>query len=442
MTMVAERTTVSERLTSVDVYNQVIAQALELSVLHEGPLPLRDELYGTIGVVPVELEPGPAPLGNHRELISNQTVQECGAYKVRGSANAFLRARERAPGLETVFIASAGNAAAGLEQACRPYGVKVVCEATKQASSAKVGTLRMSGAKVNNVHDTFEDARMAARTKPDADPERLATIDAYDAPETMGGQATIGWETLKSLLEMAERGQIDLHRDPIKLFVPVGGGGIIAGIASVVKWAKDQGYLGRENVQVIGAQMEGCDAMSRQVREVRLGRTPAENLFEKGPRYNPDCDGTAVMRPGKLTAALVADPEFVASIMTVTPEALGIAMDELSAHHHVWVEPAGALAHAAATKYAQLFPAKKAEDGELFVTFTTGANISPDLRQKFNNLASSSRKWQETERARRAHVDSMYALGELAANPGGNNSFGGNGLVRGKTRVINSPARG
>lgn len=431
-----------EAYTSQQVYERVMLEALPLSVLNPEFSARRDALYNEVGVVRVCLEPSRVDFRGHKGLTSNQTVQECGSYKVRGSANAVLHAREIDPNLTDIHICSAGNAAYGALQACSQYGIKLTSQCVKTASPAKIGTLRLEGATVHNVHDEFEGGRQAALLL--GEQQHHATIEAYDQIETIAGQATIGWETLADLLERGNKGEIDLHNDSIKLFAAVGGGGHISGIACVLKWARGQGLIGPSNVQLIGVQMEGCDAMKRSIDYERWGVTPPQDLFAEGPSFDPKCDGTAVRQPGRLTRAIIADPELVTDIITVSEGELGQAMKELTAIHNVMVEPAGALSQAGAKKYANAHPFDRRRPAETLITFTTGANVSPDLYRHFMTRAKEWRNEQVISESVRleAYREYLRSLGgsctTLATMQDPERTAT---RVRSGTRVVSSPAR-
>lgn len=379
----------AEHYTSAEVYARVMDQALGLSLHNSEPSNLRDVMYQM--VTPVALERLPMVSYGHRLLDSDQTTQRGGSYKVRGATHALAMALRADPNLTDVHICSAGNAATGALVACNAYveGLRLTVECVEDASAVKVDALRVGGAIVHPVHTRFGDGQKAARQQ-GAQPGH-AVIEAFDQIETIAGQSTIGWETLEDLQAQAARGEIDLHTTPIKLFVPVGGGGLISGIACVMRWAKDAGMVG-ENVQVYGVQMEGCDAMKRYVDCVRLGGTPGD-LFEEGLPFNPKSDGTAVLEPGLLTRAVVADPRFVAGIYGVSEGELGIAMADLTKSHSRNIEPAGALALAGARQYMQANPASLRQGPpETIVTFTTGANVSSGLYVHFMDKAATLRR--------------------------------------------------
>jgi len=380
------------------VHDLVIAESWQLSALNPDPSLRLKRLEENAGLRTAELQLVPYDMRGHRWLDCNQTIQECGSYKVHCGANSVEAILERAPDTQVIHIASAGNAAYGTLQGSQPYGLKVVTEATTTASRAKVGTLRQAGATVNNVHNEFQQARDGAALQ--SEQRFHAKVEAYDSIDTIAGQSIIGWNMVKDLLEQHQRGELNVHEDPITLFVPVGGGGLLAGIASVAKECKDRGWLGRDNVKIYGVQLEGCDAMKRYVDYVRAGLEPPDDLFAVGLPFNAKSDGTAVRWPGKLTAAIAVDPEFVTDFITVSEGELGEAMRLMSKTHNVMVEPAGALAAAGARQYAAKNPAsRRHRPPETLITLTTGANVSPDVYQEFMQKAAAWRQAQETQKA-------------------------------------------
>jgi threonine dehydratase len=400
----------AEALNSREVYEAVMAEALPLNVL-EVPEAVgserREAFYDLVERTP--LVRSHYDLKGHRGLMKDETVQPSGAYKIRGSTNAVMRAHENDPDLELLYIASAGNAANAATIVGSQFGVTTHVQGMRSMSRKKASDLKQNGAQVHDKYETLEDAMDSAAWR--GQQERATSLHPFDQVEVIAGQATAGFELLADLLDAQERGQLDLLRDPIKLFVPVGGGGLISGVACAVRWAKDQGWLGDSNVQVIGVQMEGCDAMNRAVQKLRQGQEP-DNLFRPG-EFNKNSDGTAVLKPGKLTLAVVADKEFVQDIVLVSETELGAAMRKSSTRGSR-VEPAGALARAGAEAYARTYPAgPRGQAAETLITFQTGGNVSDELYEHFMQLdaAATERQYQQEQAERRSYQERMYALG-------------------------------
>ncbi len=406
MTTFAEAPVAEQLQTSHEVYAAVMADALPLSVLarHSDLDPERRNcLYGELGIQRVQLEPSRLDVGGHRLLLSDQTTQPGFSYKGRGMANVVFSADEA---VHTFHIASAGNAANGLADVARRRGKKTIMHCIQGASSLKVGNAEANGAEVLRGDGRLEDRMLAAETA-GLEPGH-ASVHPFDQVEVISGHMTVGWETIDDLLAQQQRGEIDLHKDPVKLLVPVGGGGLVTAVACVVKWAKDQGLVGKDNVQVIGVQMEGCDAMKRHVDYSRAGVTPPDALFEigMGAPFNGKSDGTAVRKPGELTSKVVADPDYVAEVMRVGEADVAQAMKNLTERHHKRIEPAGALSMAGAQMYAETHRVDVDQRAETLITFTTGASVDDKLYESF----MSTLQTREEQRKRQRYVNAMYAL--------------------------------
>lgn len=318
----------------------VMERALPLSCFGEN-LEGYHELYHKMGIKPIV---------QHRHIvheevfyIQDDTVQESGAFKSRGAANAVLHSDAR-----EVFGATAGNHGSGLAQACQKLGKRALISAPSGAAEVKIARMERFGAIVDA---TFDNVDAAVPTSQFAAEQRGGLfVHPYDNLDVIAGQATAGFDMLQNLLREHTLKQVNLLEDDVEIFVPIGGGGLITGVASVFHWAKDTGYIG-ENVRVVGVQMENCDAMRRAVDAVREGHPPTD-LF-KPMELNPRCDGTAVAKVGAFTLPVVADRRYVDRIELVSEQELGLGMYDLRAKLGKRIEPAGALAHAAALRSLQ-----------------------------------------------------------------------------------------
>ncbi|MGF7229305.1 MAG: pyridoxal-phosphate dependent enzyme [Candidatus Saccharibacteria bacterium] len=310
-----------------------------------------------------------AEMGDIPVLIADDLGQPSGAFKSRGASYAIMKAQAA----DTVMAASAGNHGNGVAIAARRAGKASYVHAAANASPVKVENMRNNGATVINEHASV-DAAVPAAIQMSRD-TGATFIHPYDNLDVIAGQATVGFEMIEELLQQHLLGEIDVHNDPIRICMPIGGGGLISGVAIAVRWAKDQGLLG-EQVAVYGAQMQGCDAMNRAVQNLRSGQD-VENLFEDDA-LDTACDGTAVTSVGELTLPIVADTRYVQKITTVAPYELADSMDSLSKFHGQPVEPAGALSLAGATRDS------RREFGQMYyVTFTSGGNVSEATQEHF-----------------------------------------------------------
>ena len=208
-------------------------------------------------------------------------------------------------------------------------------------------------------------------------------VHPFDQVEVIAGQATVGLEIVRDLLGMATRGEVALHSTPIEVDVAVAGGGLLSGVAVVLERYKDLGILGRQNVQLYGAQMVGCDAARRCVASLRDGGN-GDAVFEDG-EFNELCDSTAVREVGTLTLPLLADPAYVQGFRLVSETEVGQAMRLLSQSCGKLVEPAGALAYAAARQRAAQLEQHVAQGGQptVFITPVCGANVTHQMYEYF-----------------------------------------------------------
>jgi len=246
--------------------------------------------------------------------LKAENLQRAGSFKIRGAQNrlAALSERERAAG---VVAASAGNHAQGVAVAARSHGIRAVLFMPENAPVAKVEAVRGYGGEVRLVPGGFEDAVAGARDATGR--EGLTLIHAFDDPVVVAGQGTIG-------LEIADQAP-----GTSTVVVPVGGGGLAAGIAIAVK---DR----LPGVRVVGVQSDACAPYPPSLAAHQpIGARSANTI----------CDGIAVKRPGELTLPLVS--EFVDEIVTVSDDDVAQAMVLLLERAKLVVEGAGAASVAA-----------------------------------------------------------------------------------------------
>jgi threonine dehydratase len=246
--------------------------------------------------------------------LKAECLQHTGSFKVRGAANRIskLSAEERARGVVT---ASAGNHAQGVAIAARAAGVSAKVVMPKNATLAKLQATRGYGAEVVLEGDTFGDAVDAASRFAAA--EGRVMVPAFDDDAIIAGQGSVG-------LELAEQ-----CPDAALVLVPVGGGGLIAGVATALKALVS-------GVRVVGVQAASAPAAARSFAEGR--RVSIE------PRPTV-ADGVAVEAPGELTLPLVQ--RYVDDIVTVDEEAIAQAIVLLLERTKLVAEGAGALGLAA-----------------------------------------------------------------------------------------------
>ncbi len=264
------------------------------------------------------------------------------SFKLRGAYNkmAHLAPAALARG---VICASAGNHAQGVALAARRLGCQALVVMPTTTPSLKVDAVRALGAEVVLFGDSYSDAYAQAMA---LEQERgLTFVHPFDDPDVIAGQGTIAMEILRQ------------HQGPIDaVFVAVGGGGLISGIAAYIKAV-------RPEIRVIGVQMNDSDAMMRSIDAGERVELADVGLFS---------DGTAVKRVGEETFRLAR--ELVDEWIVVDTDAACAAIKDVFEDTRSILEPAGALGVAAIKQYVHAH----ATHGETYVAITCGANMNFD----------------------------------------------------------------
>lgn len=299
-------------------------------------------------------------LGVPMVYLKCENMQRTGAYKLRGAYNRLskLTAEERARG---VVAASAGNHAQGVAFAARELGIKATIFMPQGVALPKLQATRNYGAEVRlagvNVEETMAAAQQFA-----ADTGALI-VPPFDDPAVIAGQGTLALEML------------ELHPEIQNIVVPIGGGGLISGIALAAKqWAEANG----RKIRVIGVQAENaaCYPAALEAGEPVTIQTKATIA-----------DGIAVARAGSLNFEIIRD--YVDEVVTVSDDDIARAIVLLLERAKLVVEPAGA-AGVAAMLNGSLAPLQL--DG-VTATVLSGGNIDPLLLQRVigHGLAASRR---------------------------------------------------
>ncbi|WP_084087336.1 threonine dehydratase [Aerolutibacter daejeonensis] len=243
-----------------------------------------------------------------------ENLQRTGSYKVRGAMNALLAARERGDH-RPIVAASAGNHAQGLAWAGYRLRHPVIAVMPRTAPQTKIAGVAHWGATVRLHGDNYDEAKAFALALAQQNDYRL--LSAFDDPDVIAGQGTVG-------LEMAALA-------PDTVLVPIGGGGLAAGVALALK---------SQGIRIIGAQVEGVDSMARALRGDHSVRESAATL----------ADGVKVKEPGQLTQRVLHD--LLDDIVVVREAELRETLVRLALEEHVIAEGAGALALAAGRRVA------------------------------------------------------------------------------------------
>jgi threonine dehydratase len=280
-------------------------------------------------------------LGNE-VLLKREDLQPVFSFKLRGAYNkiAHLTERERARG---IIAASAGNHAQGVAFSALKLKLRAIIVMPQTTPQIKVDAVRAMGAEAVLVGDSFAEAK--AHCDELVDQNGMTFIHPFDDPLVIAGQGTIGAEILRHSQDRLSA-----------VFVPVGGGGLIAGIAGYLKAV-------RPDVKVIGVEPFEADAMFRSVAMGHRVRLENVGIF---------ADGVAVREVGELTFPIVQ--QAVDEIVRVTNDEICAAIKDVFDDTRAVMEPAGALAVAGMKVWVE----REGARNQSLVAILSGANINFD----------------------------------------------------------------
>jgi threonine dehydratase len=249
-----------------------------------------------------------------RVRLKAENLQVTGSFKARGATNS-IRQLSEAELAAGVVAASAGNHAQAVAFAARSAGSKALLVMPERASLAKVAAVRQYGGEVVFVEGGYDEAQAEAARL--SDERGMRVVHAFDQPEVVAGQATVG-------LEIARQAP-----DTRLIVVPLGGGGLAGGIGLAAASALPE-------ARVVGVQAAGCAPYIDSLAAHRpVGARSANTI----------CDGIAVKRPGDYTLPIVE--RYLDEVVTVTDDEVAEAMVLLLERSKLVVEGAGAVAVAA-----------------------------------------------------------------------------------------------
>lgn len=278
--------------------------------------------------------------------LKTENLQVTGSFKVRGSYFKMSQLSE-ADKVRGVVACSAGNHAQGVALAATKNGIKSIICLPDGAPISKVEATKRYGAQVCLVKGVYDDAyKRALELKEE---KGMAFIHPFDDDDVIAGQGTIALELIEQLPEMDA------------VIVPIGGGGLISGIAYVLKSLNP-------NIKVYGVQAQGAPSMLQSIQNGTIERL--ENVTTVA-------DGIAVKQPGEQTFSLVQ--QYVDEIVTVTDDEICTAILTLMEQQKVIAEGAGAVAVAAV-----LFQ-KVPVTGKKVVCMVSGGNIDVTILSRVVN---------------------------------------------------------
>ena len=302
---------------------------------------------------------------HNKVLLKREDQQPVFSFKLRGAYNkmAHLSTEQLQKG---VICASAGNHAQGVALSASKLGTRAVIVMPTTTPQVKVDAVRGFGGEVVLFGESYSDAY--AHSLDIQKQQGLTFVHPFDDPDVIAGQGTIAMEMLRQVQTLGAdkaakagnkagqktRGKNGAGVDAV--FVAIGGGGLIAGVANYIK-AVDP------SIRVIGVQMNDSDAMIQSVAAKKRVTLPDVGLFS---------DGTAVKLVGEETFRVASN--LVDEYMTVDTDAVCAAIKDVFVDTRSIVEPAGALAVAAIKQYV----AKNKTKGETYAAILCGANMNFD----------------------------------------------------------------
>jgi len=329
------------------------ADAIELVTLADVQA-AADRLRGVALRTPL-LAFGPPPVrpdsGAPQAWLKAENLQPIGAFKIRGAYNALsqLSLVQRAAG---VVSHSSGNHAQGVARSARLLGIRAVIVMPSDAPAIKVAGVRADGAEIDFVGPDNEER--IARADELAERHGMALVPSFDDARIVAGQGTIGLEIVSQLREMGVADE-----EPLTVLVPIGGGGLSAGVCVAVKGL-------RPDATVIGVEPElaadAADSM-RQGSIVRWGPELTGRTI---------ADGMRTSALGRITFAHLR--QLLDGVLAVSEDDIKVAMLEAATRARIVAEPSGATPIAAWLRHRAELPAR----GSL-VMIVSGGNVDPDL---------------------------------------------------------------
>lgn len=299
-------------------------------------------IYDLAEETPIDDAPLLSARLDNQVLLKREDLQPVFSFKLRGAYNKMLKLSdaEKARGVVT---ASAGNHAQGLALAAKKMSVKATIVMPRTTPQIKIDAVRAHGARVVLHGDTYDAASSHAEKL--VEQKGLVYIHPFDDPDVIAGQGTIAVEILRQ-----HPGRLDA------IFVPVGGGGLCAGIAAYVKYV-------RPEIKIIAVESEDAACLAAAMAAGRRVRLSEVGLF---------ADGTAVAQVGKEPFRILR--RILDAVITVSTDEICAAIKDVFDDTRSISEPSGALSVAGLKKYVQQTGCK----GNTLLAIDSGANINFD----------------------------------------------------------------
>jgi len=303
-------------------------------------------VYDVAIKTPLERAAGLSNRTSNQVWIKREDLQPVHSFKLRGAYNkiAQLSAAEKEKG---VITASAGNHAQGVALAASRLGLRALIVMPKTTPGIKVSSVRALGAEIELVGNAYDDAYEYARER--ASSTGMTFVHPYDDPDVIAGQGTIAKEILEQMQEQ-------LADEPDVVFVPVGGGGLIAGVSAYLKSVNPA-------IRIIGVEPEDAPCMYEALKADDRIILEQVGIF---------ADGVAVRQAGEEPFRVAK--ECVDDVVLVSTDEICAAIKDIFDDTRSITEPAGALAVAGMKKYIEDNNIKN----QRIVAIDSGANINFD----------------------------------------------------------------
>ncbi|KAL5740693.1 hypothetical protein ACOSP7_029575 [Xanthoceras sorbifolium] len=317
---------------------------------------LASKVYDVAIESPLQLAPKLSERLGVKLWLKREDLQPVFSFKLRGAYNMMAKLTEEQL-KNGVICSSAGNHAQGVALSAKTLGCDAVIAMPVTTPEIKWQSVKRLGATVVLVGDSYDEAQAYAKKR--AIEENRTFIPPFDHPDVIMGQGTVGMEIIRQM-------QGPLHA----IFVPIGGGGLIAGIAAYVKRVSPQ-------VKIIGVEPADANAMALSLHHGE------RVMLDKVGGF---ADGVAVKEVGEETFRLCK--ELVDGVVLVSRDAICASIKDMFEEKRSILEPAGALALAGAEAYCKYYGLR----GEDIVVISSGANMNFDKLRVVTELANVGRQ--------------------------------------------------
>ncbi len=327
---------------------------------------LKARVYDIVDKVPLDSAVNLSLRTNNTILLKREDLQPVFSFKLRGAYNKMVQLTEQEKS-QGVIAASAGNHAQGVALSANKIGVQAIIVMPKTTPDIKVIAVKRLGAQVELFGNSYDEAYQHAKQLEQE--KGLTFIHPYDDPDVIAGQGTIAMEVMQQC-----------ETEPQAIFVPVGGGGLIAGVAAYIKYLYPQ-------IKVIGVEPDDAASMHDALIAGERIVLDQVGIF---------ADGVAVRQVGEETFKVAQ--QCVDEVILVSADEICAAIKDIFDDTRTVTEPAGALAVAGLKKYVKEYEISE----QTLVAINSGANINFD---RLRHVAERSELGEHRELLFSATID-------------------------------------